>query len=262
VGLNKEVSNSKGVSVITLAEDKTFQRFKKELQELISASKISFNQKHYFFDNADYPDIDAILMIPLFLVGEHAERAEILLEKVYEKLNKGKISVYLSMVHEYRITRNEELYKSIGEILVPVVEQAMEEINVDEKKADWIRKFETDYQLKFFGNPLSKTAKEKKIVYFENLKQTKWYVMIDQNRRLISVKKLTHDNFYDRRIKEQSIVDCLLEKVGCWQEIGLESVENIQYEVEKVIDRDYHYEFYYNTRETLNAFGNKDWSEF
>ncbi|MDC4248097.1 hypothetical protein [Enterococcus faecium] len=43
----------------------------------------------------------------------------------------------------------------------------------------WVKDFEKEFQLNFFGNPLAENTEEKNIVYFENARQTEWTIKID-----------------------------------------------------------------------------------
>lgn len=236
----------------------TFNKFVQELQEIIFTSVYAFNKKHYFFDNSHYPDIEAILMLPKF---QKSANAELLLKKIHDQLVLESIEEYTKAISKYQLEKTEGNYKKIGELIVPIAESYLNRIQEREalQKSEWITEFEKEFQLLFFG----KTNEEKNIVYFENMKQSEYYVKIDQTRRVIHIKKFSPENTSESVEKTENILNCLLDNTDKWHELGLITVsEDSVYVIKKVIEKDFHYEVFYGEKETLNAFGNYDWSEF
>ncbi|MBP2098861.1 hypothetical protein [Enterococcus rivorum] len=110
-----------------------FTRFKNELQNLIYKSIYDLNKKSYSFESQEYPDVDAILMLSRFFTKD---KYELLMEKVYERLRLEKMPIYLEKVSSYYQEPNEDSYKAIGEIIIPITEQVLEEMNTNDLTAD------------------------------------------------------------------------------------------------------------------------------
>lgn len=99
---------------------------------------------------------------------------------------------------------------------------------------NWVKEFEKEFELKFFGNPNAITPEDKKIIYFENTRETEWYVKINQNKKSILVRRIEKNESQYNYRKEKDIVKFLLLNSDKWELIGLENEYNC-FELEKVI---------------------------
>lgn len=234
------------------------KKFVQELQEIIYTSVYTFNKKHYFFDNAHYPDIEAILMLSKF---QTSTNAELLLKRIYNQLITESMEKYAKAISKYQQEKTEKNYKKIGDLIVPIAESHLNIVQGREtiEKSEWIREFEKEFQLLFFG----KSNEEENIVYFENMRQTEYCVEINHNRRIIHIKKFELENTPESVEKTVNILNFLLDNTDKWHELGLIAVpENSVYVIKNVIEKDFYYEVLYGEKEALNAFGNFDWSDF
>lgn len=121
----------------------------------------------------------------------------------------------------------------------------------------WINDFCKKYNLHFYEENIG----NKEIIYFENKEKTEWRVKIDSIQNLIIVATVIRENYLERGNKERQIVIDLLENIETWHIMGLRKITG-KYEIKEITRDSLNIIFKYGEIESLNAFGNSDWSEF
>lgn len=129
------------------------------------------------------------------------------------------------------------------------------------EKADWIKEFERDFNVSFFG-----FNDDPNVAYFENNQNVFWLIMIEMNEQRISVCKPSR-NYTNLKLAERDglmVVEELMKHTDHWKDLGLDypfhplDEMSIKRQAEK-IDR---WIFSIESRVSENAFGRTDWAEF
>lgn len=134
------------------------------------------------------------------------------------------------------------------------------------EKADWIRSIENDFDLYFFGQGADGEAHK---VFFEPSNGGAWVIKIDSLKKQITVSKPKHCiSGEERKLpchqdQGRYVSNKLLENIENWADFGLDGYFRGIDEIDIwFIDKRFEWITRFDGKETKNAFGTNDWSEF